>query len=120
MFQCPKCQRTFAVRKSLLRHCRARCSQDEEPASKRPCNATAPRSTADKWECPRCRQKFSARKGLLRHGREVCTSEKSPPEQQRVEASITPDHHRTQYQTTGSFNSQRCNTGTESNESNHQ
>ncbi|CAH2019869.1 unnamed protein product [Acanthoscelides obtectus] len=104
MFQCPKCQRTFAVRKSLLRHCRARCSQDEEPASKRPCNATAPRSTADKWECPRCRQKFSARKGLLRHGREVCTSEKSPPEQQRVEASIT--------QTTTGLNTRRLDPST--------
>ncbi|CAH2014172.1 unnamed protein product [Acanthoscelides obtectus] len=89
MFQCPKCQRTFTVRKSLLRHSRERCSQDGEPASKRPCNATASRSTADKCECPRCQQKFSAGKGLLRHGREVCTSGKSPPEQQRVEASIT-------------------------------
>ncbi|CAH2001686.1 unnamed protein product [Acanthoscelides obtectus] len=104
MFQCPKCQRTFTVRKSLLRHCRERCSQDGEPASKRPCNATASRSTADKWECPRCQQKFSARKGLLRHGREVCTSEKSPPEQQRVEASIT--------QTTTGLNTRRLDPST--------
>ncbi|CAH1997992.1 unnamed protein product [Acanthoscelides obtectus] len=104
MFQCPKCQRTFTVRKSLLRHCRERCSQDGEPASKCPCNATASRSTADKWECSRCQQKFSAPKGLLRHGREVCTSEKSPPEQQRVEASIT--------QTTTGLNTRRLDPST--------
>ncbi|CAH1997890.1 unnamed protein product [Acanthoscelides obtectus] len=102
MFQCPECQRTFKVRKSLLRHCREWCSQDGEPASKRPCNTTASRSTADKWECPRCQQKFSARKGLLRHGREVC--EKSPPEQQRVEASIT--------QTTTGLNTRRLDPST--------